>query len=51
MGASIYEFIGRSVVRLAWWRFGRQIQIAGGLAIVAVVAGGYLLSRRQPPEG
>jgi len=49
--AAIYEFIGRSVVRLAWWRFGRQIQIAGGVALLAAGVGGYLLSRRSPPEG
>lgn len=48
---SLYELIGRAVVRLAWWRFGRQIQIAGIIAGAAIVAGGYLLSRRDPPEG
>lgn len=48
---TIYELIGRAVVRLAWWRFGRQIQIAGIVAGVALAAGGYLLSRRDPPEG
>jgi hypothetical protein len=47
----IYELIGRIVVRLAWWRFGRQIQIAGAVALAAAIAGGYLLSRRDPPEG
>ena len=49
--AAVYELIGRLVVRLAWWRFGRQIQIAGTVALVAAIAGGYLLSRRDPPEG
>jgi len=49
--SSLYELIGRLVVRLAWWRFGRQIQIAGVVALAAAVAGGYLLSRREPPEG
>jgi hypothetical protein len=47
----IYEVIGRFFFRLAWWRFGRQIQIAGAVALVAAVAGGYVLSRRNPPEG
>ena len=51
MAAAVYELIGRLVVRLAWWRFGRQIRIAGALALTAAVAGGYLLSRRDPPEG
>lgn len=49
--SAIYELIGRLVVRLAWWRFGRQIQIAGAIALVAALAGGWLLSRREPPEG
>ncbi len=49
--SAIYEFIGRLVVQLAWWRFGRQIQIAGAVALLAAAAGGYLLSRRDPPEG
>ena len=49
--STIYELIGRLVVRLAWWRFRRQIQVAGVLAGAAVLAGGYLLSRREPPEG
>ncbi len=47
----IYEFIGRTVVQALWWRFGRQIQIAGAVALFATAAAGYLLSRRNPPEG
>ncbi len=47
----VYELIGRIVVRLAWWRFHREIKIAGVVALAAAVAGGYLLSRREPPEG
>lgn len=47
----IYELIGRLVVRLAWLRFGRQIKLAGGVLAVLALAGGYLLARRQPPEG
>jgi hypothetical protein len=51
MVSSIYELIGRLVVRIAWLRFGRQIKIAGGVfaALLAVIA--YLLANRQPPEG
>jgi hypothetical protein len=49
--SSIYELIGRLVVRLAWIRFGRQIKIAGGVLAVLVLAGGYLLASREPPEG
>jgi hypothetical protein len=47
----VYELVGRFIVRLVWWRFGRQVQIAGAVALVAAAAGAYLLSRREPPEG
>ena len=46
-----YEAIGRFVVRLAWWRYGRQITIAGAVLGVAAVAGVAALAKRQPPEG
>jgi hypothetical protein len=49
--SSIYELIGRFFVRLVWLRFGRQIKIAGGVLGVLVLAGGYLLAKREPPEG
>jgi hypothetical protein len=51
MASAIYELIGRIVVRLAWLRFGRQVKIAGGLFAVLVVAAGYLIAKREPPEG
>jgi hypothetical protein len=47
----IYELIGRLVVRVAWARFGGQVKIAGGVVAVLALAGGYLLARRDPPEG
>ena len=47
----VYEMIGRTVVQAFWWRFGRQIQIAGVVALFAAGAAGFLLSRRDPPEG
>lgn len=47
----IYELVGRAVVRVVWWRFGRQIQVAGAVALFAGALAGYLLSRREPPEG
>jgi hypothetical protein len=60
--SSIYELIGRLVVwhapligRLVVWyvrqRYGRQIKIAGGVGLAAALAGGYLLAKREPPEG
>jgi len=51
MTSSIYELIGRLVVRLVWLRYGREIRIAAGLGVAAAVVGGYLLARREPPEG
>ena len=62
MASSIYELIGRLVVwhapligRLVMWyvrvRYGRQIKIAGAVGLATALAGGYLLARREPPEG
>jgi hypothetical protein len=51
MASSVYELIGRLVVRLAWARFGGQIKIAGGVFAVIALLGGYLLAKREPPEG
>ena len=49
--SSIYELIGRLVVRFAWARYGRQITIAGAVFGALVVAAGVVLAKRQPPEG
>ena len=49
--SSVYETIGRLVVRLVVWRFGRQLKIAGALGLVAVGVAGYLAATRDPPEG
>ena len=51
MTSAIYEYIGRFVVGLAWLRFGRQIKIAGGVFAGLTIVGGYLIARREPPEG
>jgi hypothetical protein len=51
MTANIYELIGRLVVRVVWLRYGRQIRIAAVASVAAGLVGGYLLARRQPPEG
>lgn len=51
MSSRIYEAIGRLVVQLAWWRYGRQLRMAGVGALVVAVAIGFVLSRREPPEG
>ena len=51
MISSIYELIGRLVVRVAWLRFGRQVKLAGGVIAALALLLGYLIARRQPPEG
>jgi hypothetical protein len=51
LASAIYELIGRIVVRLAWLRFGTQIKVAGGLVAALVVLFGFLVAKRQPPEG
>jgi hypothetical protein len=48
---SIYELIGRLVVRIAWIKYGRQIKLAAGVALGLGLATGFVLARRQPPEG
>jgi hypothetical protein len=49
--AAIYELIGRLVVRFIRVRYRRQIRIALGVGVAAILAGGYLAATRQPPEG
>ena len=51
MTSAIYEYIGRFVVRLAWFRFGHQIKVAGGVLAVLTLVVGYLIAKREPPEG
>jgi hypothetical protein len=49
--SAVYELIGRAVVRLAWWRFSKQIKIAGAVALAVLGVAGYLAAKREPPEG
>jgi hypothetical protein len=49
--SAVYELIGRAVVRLAWWRFSKQIKIAGAVALAMFGVAGYLVAKREPPEG
>lgn len=51
MISSLYEQIGRLVVRIVWIRYGSQIRVAAGVGLAAAVLGGYVLAKRQPPEG
>jgi hypothetical protein len=49
--SSVYEQIGRLVVRVVWWRFGTQLKIAAGIGAATVAIVGYLAATREPPEG
>lgn len=49
--SGFYELIGRVVVRFAWARYGRQITIAGAVLGAGLLAAGYVLAKREPPEG
>ena len=47
----IYEWIGRLVVGLVRWRYGREIRAAGAVAVgVAVLAAGAYLASRDSEE-
>jgi hypothetical protein len=48
---SFYEAIGRLVVWSVRVRYGRQIRIALGIGIAAVLFGGYLAASRKMEEG
>ena len=50
-GRMIYQAIGRLVVWVVLRRFGRQLRIAGVLAIVGVGIAGYLAASRSVDEG
>lgn len=47
----IYELIGRIVMRSIWWRFSREIKIAGAVGVAVIGVAGYLAATREPPEG
>ena len=49
--SAIYELIGRFVVRLVWFRFGRQIQVAGGVVAASRWSSATWLRSATPPEG
>jgi hypothetical protein len=50
--SKIYELIGRLVIHAAWLIYGRRIRLAGaGVVAALALAGGFLVARRQPPEG
>lgn len=50
MGA-FYELIGRLVITSLRWRYAKQLRIAAGVGVAALLVGGYLAATREPPEG
>ncbi len=51
MANEIYEFFGRLIIWAIRTRYRTQLRIAAGAGIAAVVLGGYLIAKSQPPEG
>jgi hypothetical protein len=51
VASTVYEWLGRLVVRLAWLQYGRQIKIGAAAGALLLLAGGFLVARRVPPEG
>ena len=49
--SAFYEALGRLVVAFVRWRYGKQLRIAAGVGLAALVVGGYLAATREPPEG
>ena len=47
----IYESIGRIVVLVVRRKFGRQLQVAGGVALALGVVAAYLLASKDVEEG
>jgi hypothetical protein len=51
MTNAIYEYVGRFVVRLVWFRFGSQIKIVAAVFAGVTALAGFVIARRTPPEG
>jgi hypothetical protein len=51
MTAALYEYIGRFVVRLVWFRFGSQLKLAAAVFAGITALAGFVIARRTPPEG
>jgi uncharacterized protein YjeT (DUF2065 family) len=49
--SAVYELIGRIVVAFVRRRFGRQLRIAGGVAVAAGLIAAYFLASRDVDEG
>ena len=49
--SAIYELVGRFIVRLVVARYRRQLRAAAAVGVAAIVAAGYVVITREPPEG
>jgi hypothetical protein len=50
----VYELIGRLVVTAVRFRYQRELRIAAGagaVGLLAAIVGGYVMAKREPPEG
>jgi hypothetical protein len=48
---TIYQLIGKFMLRYWLLKYRSQIRIAAGLATAVALAAGYAIATRQPPEG
>jgi hypothetical protein len=49
--ATLYEAIGRLVVRFVRVRYRRQLRVAAAVGVLAALGAGYAIASREPPEG
>jgi hypothetical protein len=48
---TIYQAIGKLMLRYWLVKYRRQIRIGAGIATAVALAAGYAIATRQPPEG
>ena len=53
MNALFYKYLAHLLVQTVWMRYGRDIKIASGLGLASasLLVGGYLVAKRETPEG
>jgi hypothetical protein len=48
---TIYQAIGKFMLRYWLVKYRRQIRVGAGIATAVALAAGYAIATRQPPEG
>ena len=50
---ALYKFTAHLLVQTVWMRYSQQIKIASGLGLASasLLVGGYLVAKRETPEG